>query len=58
MDWLFEGLGTAIVAFLLGAAGGSAVTWSVMVKKTSQRQRARDNANQIQSGRDAKGNTQ
>ncbi|WP_374975034.1 hypothetical protein ACEYYH_14395 [Microbacterium trichothecenolyticum] len=55
-EWLFDGLGTMLLGLVLGAAGGTAVTYKVMRKKTTQRQRAGDRATQIQAGRDVKGN--
>lgn len=57
VDWLFDGLGTLLVGLLVGGAGGSAVTWRIMSKRSrvAQKQRAGDNARQMQVGRDAKG---
>ncbi|MDQ1205211.1 hypothetical protein QE377_001570 [Microbacterium sp. SORGH_AS 862] len=57
VDWFFDGLGTLLVGFLVGGAGGSAVTWRIMSKRSrvTQKQRAGDHASQMQVGRDAKG---
>ena len=52
MDWIFDGIGTLIVGLLVGGAGGTAVTWRVMIHRQSQRQRAGDRSTQIQAGRD------
>lgn len=54
MEWLFNGLGTAIIGFVLGAVGGSGVTWKVMSSRTSQKQKAGRNSIQMQSS----GNTE
>lgn len=54
MEWIFEGIGTMLIGLVIGAGAGSAVTWQIAVKKSSQRQSARDNAKQIQAGRDVK----
>lgn len=54
MEWLFDGLGTLLIGLLIGGAGGSAVTWRVMSRRTSQKQRAGDNAHQVQAGRDVR----
>lgn len=54
MDWFFEGLGTLLIGLLIGGAGGSGVTWKLMQRRISQRQRAGDNASQIQAGRDVR----
>lgn len=60
MDWFFDGLGTMFIGLLLGGAAGSTVTWRIMSKRSSvkQRQRAGSNATQMQVGRDARGNEQ
>ncbi|WP_157414731.1 hypothetical protein [Agromyces allii] len=57
MEWFFDGLGTMLLGLMLGAAGGSVITWRVMVKKTKvvQKQKAGDNSTQIQAGRDVNG---
>jgi hypothetical protein len=54
MDWIFEGIGTMLIGLVLGAAGGSIITWRVMVRKHSQVQRAGDNAKQVQAGNSVK----
>lgn len=57
MDWAFEGIGTFLIGILLGAGGGSFVTWRVTSRRTSirQSQRAGDDSTQIQTGRNYKG---
>lgn len=58
MDWLFSGLGTAFITFILGLASGGAVGYRIAIKKknkTIQKQNAKDNASQIQVGRDYNG---
>ncbi|MFC7925081.1 hypothetical protein [Microbacterium laevaniformans] len=54
MDWFFDGLGTMIIGLIVGAAGGSVVTWRVMIKRQSQAQRAGENSKQMQAGGDIK----
>jgi hypothetical protein len=48
MHWVFEGIGTALVVFILGLIARPAIKR----RRVSQRQRARDQATQVQSGRD------
>ncbi|GAA0997026.1 hypothetical protein [Subtercola frigoramans] len=59
MDWFFDGLGTMIIGLLLGGTAGSTVTWRIMSKRSTvkQKQHAGNSATQVQVGRDAKGNT-
>jgi hypothetical protein len=52
MEWLFDGIGTMLLGLVVGATGGSMVTWRIMLKKQSQVQRAGDHARQVQAGRD------
>lgn len=54
MEWFFDGLGTMLIGLVVGAAGGSGLTWRVMSKRRSQVQRAGDSAQQIQAGRDVR----
>ncbi|WP_162722420.1 hypothetical protein [Microbacterium sp. PM5] len=54
MDWFFDGLGTMIIGLIVGAAGGSAVTWRVMTRRQSQTQRAGRNSKLMQAGGDIK----
>jgi uncharacterized membrane protein len=54
MEWFFDGLGTMLIGLVVGALGGTGVTWRVMSRKHNQRQKARDGATQIQAGRDVK----
>jgi hypothetical protein len=55
-EWLLDDLGTMILGLVLGAGGATAITYKVMSKKISQRQRAGDSSTQIQAGRDLRGN--
>lgn len=56
MEWLFEGLGTALIGAVLGVIGGGAIGYRIGIKKSmNQKQRAGDNASQIQVGRDYNG---
>lgn len=58
MEWVFDGLGTAIVTLIVGLATGGAVGYRVGVKKTNkvnQKQRAGKNSSQIQVGKDYNG---
>jgi hypothetical protein len=54
--WVFDGIGTMLLGLVLGAAGGWAITYKMMKTKISQRQRAGDNATQVQAGRDVSRN--
>lgn len=51
MNWVFDGIGTALVVFVLGFLAKAAVNRSRRVK---QRQTAGDFSRQIQSGRDTR----
>ncbi len=58
MEWLFEGLGTAIISLIIGALAGGSVGYRIGVKKKNtaiQKQNAKDNATQTQIGRDYNG---
>lgn len=52
MSWFFDGLGTLLVGLVVGGAGGSAVTWRVMVRRQAQKQKAGSGSTQLQAGRD------
>ena len=54
MDWAFEGIGTFLVGLLLGAGGGSALTWRISSRRRTvrQNQSAGERSTQIQTGRD------
>lgn len=59
MEWLFEGLGTSILTTFIGFFAGGAVGYRIGINKSNkstQRQVAKDNATQIQIGRDYNGN--
>jgi len=58
MEWFFEGLGTAIITLITGLFTGGAIGYRIGIKKKSivnQKQKAKDNAIQIQVGRDYNG---
>lgn len=57
MDWAFEGIGTLLVGLILGAGGGSVITWKITNRRSDRRQsqRAGRGTIQIQAGRDYKG---
>lgn len=58
MDWFFSGLGTAILTFIFGLTTGGAVGYKIGISKKTkikQKQKARDNASQVQVGRDYDG---
>jgi predicted TIM-barrel enzyme len=55
MDWIFDGIGTAIITLILGLLTGGTIGYRIGIKKTNkvnQNQKAKDNASQIQVGRD------
>ncbi|MDR1006104.1 MAG: hypothetical protein LBL74_04495 [Bacteroidales bacterium] len=55
MEWIFNGIGTAIITLIIGFISGGAVGYKIGIKKTKtvQKQKAKDNANQIQIGGNA-----
>ncbi len=58
MDWFFSGLGTAIFTLIVGLIAGGAVGYKIGINKktiTKQKQKAKDNASQMQIGRDYNG---
>jgi len=57
MEWAFEGIGTAIVTLIVGLLTGGTIGYRVGIKKKStiQTQNAKDNATQVQIGRDYNG---
>ena len=55
MSWIFDGIGTAIVTLIIGLVTGGAVGYRIGIKKkkiTNQKQKAGNNARQLQIGRD------
>ena len=51
MEWFFDGIGTEIISLIVGALIGGGVGYKIGIKKVfKQRQKAKDNANQIQVG--------
>lgn len=58
MEWFFDGLGTARITLIIGLISGGVIGYRVginMTNKVNQRQYAKDNATQIQNGRDYNG---
>lgn len=54
MEWFFDGIGTTIIALIFGLLTGGTVGYRIGIKKTNkvnQKQKAKDNATQIQVGR-------
>ena len=54
MEWLFEGLGTAIVTLIVGLVTGGTVGYRIAIKnsyKVNQKQAAGNNSSQVQVGR-------
>jgi membrane protein YqaA with SNARE-associated domain len=52
MEWFFDGLGTAIITLIVGFVCGGTVGYHIGIKKNKivQKQKAKDNAQQIQIG--------
>ena len=59
IDWVFDGIGTALISFLLGGIIGSGSTYLIVKKdkKIKQKQTAKDNVKQIQIGEYHNGST-
>jgi Na+/glutamate symporter len=56
MEWVFNGLGTALIGLIIGVAGGGAVGYHIGIKKNiKQSQKAGDNSQQVQIGGDYNG---
>lgn len=57
MEWVFDGIGTAIVTLIVGLLTGGAVGYRIGINKNSatQKQKAGDDSSQIQIGRDYNG---
>lgn len=58
MEWFFDGLGTTIISLIIGLLTGGTIGYRIGIKKTNkvnQKQKAGDNASQIQIGRDNNG---
>lgn len=57
MEWIFDGIGTAIVTLIIGLLTGGAVGYKIGVNKNiaKQEQKAGNNSSQIQIGRDKNG---
>lgn len=57
MEWIFEGIGTAIVILIVGFLTGGAVGYRIGINKNTvkQKQKAGDKSSQMQIGRDFNG---
>jgi hypothetical protein len=57
MEWIFDGIGTALVTLILGLLTGGAVGYKIGINKNKvkQSQKAGNNSSQIQIGRDNNG---
>ena len=52
MEWIFDGIGTALIIFVLGFLVGSGAGYRIAINKKSinQKQKGGNNSNQIQIG--------
>lgn len=52
MEWIFDGIGTALIIFVLGLLVGSGAGYRIAINKKSinQKQKGGNNSNQIQIG--------
>jgi len=51
IKWIFDGIGTAVITFILGLLVGGSAGYKIAIKKTiKQTQKASDNSNQTQIG--------
>jgi hypothetical protein len=57
MEWIFDGIGTAIITLIVGLLSGGAAGYRIGINKNSakQKQKAGNNSSQIQIGRDYNG---
>ena len=57
MEWIFDGIGTAIITLIVGLLTGGAVGYKIGINTNTvkQKQKAGDNSSQIQIGRDSNG---
>lgn len=54
MEWVFNGIGTAIITLIVGLITGGSIGYRIGINKNivKQNQKAKDNSTQIQIGRD------
>lgn len=51
MEWIFDGIGTAIITFVFGLVAGGGVGYYIGIHTSiKQKQKANDNAQQTQIG--------
>lgn len=57
MEWIFNGIGTAIITLIGGLITGGSIGYRIGINKNivNQKQKAKDNSTQIQVGRDNNG---
>lgn len=58
MEWIFEGIGTAIITLIVGLFTGGAIGYRIAINKNNtiiQKQKAGDNSSQMQIGKDKNG---
>lgn len=57
MEWIFDGIGTAIVTLIAGLLTGAGIGYKIGISKNNvkQKQKAGNNSSQIQVGRDYNG---
>ncbi|MDR2099527.1 MAG: hypothetical protein LBP40_01700 [Campylobacteraceae bacterium] len=57
MEWIFEGLGTALITLIIGLFTGGTIGYRIGIKKSKviQKQKAKNDAKQIQIGKDFHG---
>lgn len=58
MEWIFSGIGTAAITFIVGLIAGGTAGYKIGINKkttTKQKQKAGGNSSQIQIGRDYNG---
>lgn len=52
LKWIFDGIGTAVVVFILGLLLGGTAGYKIAIKESiRQKQKAGDNSKQIQIGK-------
>lgn len=52
IKWVFDGIGTSLLIFILGLVVGGGITYNIAIRKKTikQTQKAGDNSNPIQIG--------
>ena len=57
MEWIFDGIGTAIITLIIGFLTGGTIGYKIGINKNTvkQNQKAGNNSSQTQIGRDLNG---